>query len=339
MKIKQLHDIQGRLPVGDPFILAAYHYDLYPAGNGEMGPVETKRKSYNGSDFDPDAAWRMYHGDKIPGFPYHPHRGFEIVTYIPEGFADHCDSRGSRGRYGEGDVQLMSAGKGVLHSEMFPLLHDDRENPLRLFQIWLNLPSSHKLTEPGYKMIWSEQLPQGSWLAESGGKVTFKVLLGEFGGVQAKQPLPHSWAANPANHVRIVAIELEAGASFELEAVSNSLNRQLFYYEGQEAISVDGQPVQARQMVDLVGGENIPIANHTGTAKLLLLEGEPIGEPVAAYGPFVMNTPEELEVAFAEYKRTQFGGWPWGPTERDMVNDIDAGRFASYDFGEKVDHP
>ena len=339
MKIKQIFNIKGQLPIRDPYIMGAYHYDRYPKGNGEMGPNVDVSQKANGSDFNPDASWRMYHGDKIPGFPYHPHRGFEIVTYVPIGYADHCDSRGSRGRYGQGDVQLMSAGKGVLHSEMFPLIHDDKENPLRLFQIWLNLPAKSKLTEPDYKMIWAEQLPEGSVDGGNGTKVDVKVLLGNYNGIQSVQPLTNSWAADPNNHVGIATLEMEAGSTFKLPAVTASLSRFLFFYEGNGQITIEGNPMKSNQMADLNGAEEIEITNGNQPAKILILEGEPIGEPVAAHGPFVMNTYEELQTSFEEYQKTQFGGWPWGPTERDMVNPKDAGRFASYDFDQVIDRP
>lgn len=339
MKINNIFTIKGQLPVKDPYIMAAYHYDLYPQGNGQMGPAADISDRVQGNDFNPDAKWRMYHGDKIPGFPYHPHRGFEIVTYVAEGFADHCDSRGSKGRYGDGDVQLMSAGKGVLHSEMFPLIYDDKENPLRLFQIWLNLPAKSKLTEPDYKMIWSEQLPEGSYNSENGGEVKIKVLLGNYNGISAVAPLKNSWAANPANHVGIAAVELAPGTSFTLPKVSHTLTRFVFFYDGAGTIQIDGMAFEQNKMLDLNGGEEVVIQNGDQVAKILVLEGEPIGEPVAAYGPFVMNTYEELEESFAEYRQTQFGGWPWGPNEIDMVNPKDAGRFASYNFDKEIDRP
>jgi hypothetical protein len=135
----------GPMPTLDPFLFCVYHKDQYPPGNAAM---EAPRIG-NGQDFDAKTPYRMYHGGKIPGFPQHPHRGFETITATIEGIIDHADSTGNAGRYGMGDVQWMTAGKGVVHSEMFPLLKQKADNPTRFFQIWLNLPSVSKMVDPG----------------------------------------------------------------------------------------------------------------------------------------------------------------------------------------------
>lgn len=110
-------------------------------------------KRGNGADFSPTAPYRMYHGDKIPGFPQHPHCGFETLTATVSGIIDHSDSMGGAGRYGNGDLQWMTAGKGICHCEMFPLVNDKGPNTLKLFQIWLNLPASSKRVDPAYVMV------------------------------------------------------------------------------------------------------------------------------------------------------------------------------------------
>lgn len=133
----------------DPFLFCVYHMDHYPAGDAKM---RAPRRG-NGADFNPTAPYRMYHGDDIPGFPQHPHRGFETLTAVMTGVADHSDSLGNAGRYGFGDLQWMTAGKGVVHGEMFPLINTDKPNPLRLFQIWLNLPKKNKMADPTYVMV------------------------------------------------------------------------------------------------------------------------------------------------------------------------------------------
>ncbi|MCA1757901.1 MAG: pirin family protein [Bacteroidales bacterium] len=109
-------------PTRDPFLFCVHHLDLYPRGNGEMGPAASLAGRNLGQDFTTKDGWRMYHGERIPGFPAHPHRGFETVTVVLDGFVDHSDSHGSAGRYGNGDVQWMTAGSGLQHAEMFPLV-------------------------------------------------------------------------------------------------------------------------------------------------------------------------------------------------------------------------
>lgn len=340
MKVKNINKVVGPMPVRDPFILSAYHHDVYPKGNGNMGVDPELLKGKNiGQDFDRDAKWRMYHGESIPGFPHHPHRGFEIVTIAADGYADHFDSKGSKGRYGNGDVQLMSAGSGILHGEMFPLLNEEKENEFRLFQIWLNMHSSDKLTEPTYKMLWSETIPEANFKSANGGNVHLKVILGEYHGVKSHDPLAHSWARDPKHNVGIALVTLDPGAIFTLPAVSETMNRFVFFYEGADILKIDGYGIEERHLADLAGNEEIELINGNALAKILILEGEPINEPVAAYGPFVMNTAQELQEAFKEYQLTQFGGWPWGDKETDIVNPKEAGRFASYNFGKELDGP
>ena len=121
--------IQSVRPLGftwetrDPFLFSVHHLDVYPEGNDEMGPAASLSGRNMGQDFEPKDGWRMYHGMTVPGFPMHPHRGFETVTVVLEGFVDHSDSHGTSGRNGNGDVQWMTAGAGLQHAETFPLLN------------------------------------------------------------------------------------------------------------------------------------------------------------------------------------------------------------------------
>ena len=132
----------------DPFLFCVHHLDLYPAGNEAMGPAASLAGREIGMDFEGKDGWRMYHGDVVPGFPRHPHRGFETVTLVRRGFIDHSDSLGATARFGQGDVQWMTAGRGIVHAEMFPLREREAGNPAELFQIWLNLPRADKMVDP-----------------------------------------------------------------------------------------------------------------------------------------------------------------------------------------------
>ena len=137
--------LDRRLPGIDPFIFGMVHQDRYPAGNGQLGPRQELLQGREiGMDFSDKDGFSMYHGEEVPGFPAHPHRGFETVTIVRKGLVDHADSLGATARYGEGDVQWLTTGAGVQHSEMFPLLSTEHDNPLELFQLWLNLPEQDK---------------------------------------------------------------------------------------------------------------------------------------------------------------------------------------------------
>ena len=137
----------------DPFLFCVYHDDAYPPGNGAFGPAVSLAGRDLGQDFSRKDGWSMYHGDTVPGFPPHPHRGFETVTVVRQGLVDHADSLGARARYGAGDVQWLTTGAGIVHAEMFPLLDTQAPNPLELFQIWLNLPARNKMAAPHFTMF------------------------------------------------------------------------------------------------------------------------------------------------------------------------------------------
>ena len=142
------------------------------------------------------------------GFPQHPHRGFETITVVREGLVDHADSTGAAGRYGNGDVQWMTAGKGVLHSEMFPLLKSEEENPLELFQIWINLPRKNKMVDPHFKMMWTESIPVFSEMDANENKVMVEVIAGNFQDLTAPKPPPNSWAHEAVNDVMLSLIHI-----------------------------------------------------------------------------------------------------------------------------------
>ncbi len=330
--IRQVVDLGFPWQTLDPFLFCVHHEDYFPQGNGTMGPDPALLAGRNiGMDFEIRDGWRMYHGDTVPGFPAHPHRGFETVTVVTRGFVDHADSMGAAGRYGEGDTQWMTAGKGVQHSEMFPLLRDDRDNTMELFQIWLNLPGRDKMTEPHFAMLWSEDTPIVSVEHGSGAKAHIRVIAGEAEGQRAAPPPPDSWAADPANEVGIWTIELEPGAEWTLPKAGKTVNRVAYAYRGSEAV-LNETTLKRDQGAVLVPDADMTVRNRSAEpVAVLVLQGQPINEPVAKYGPFVMNTEAEIHQAFADFRRDEFGGWPW--PRNDQVHEKHRGRFAKHADG------
>ena len=164
----------------------------------------------------------MYHGETVPGFPAHPHRGFETVTIVRKGLIDHSDSLGAAARFGQGDVQWLTAGQGIVHAEMFPLLHEDRPNPVELFQIWLNLPARSKMAAPHFRMFWSHQVPHLQVRDDAGRATEVAVISGRLDGAAAPlPPPPDSWAARADADVAIWTIRMEPGARWALPAAGD----------------------------------------------------------------------------------------------------------------------
>ncbi len=331
--IKKIKQLGFQWETQDPFLFCAYHLDTYPKGNERMGPAASLAGRDLGSDFAPnDEGWRMYHGQKVPGFPAHPHRGFETVTIVEQGLADHSDSLGAAGRFGNGDVQWMTAGRGVQHSEMFPLLDQDGENPLLLFQLWLNLPRKNKLVAPHFKMLWNEDIPTHSFTDVTDRTISIKIISGDYGEVKGPQAAPDSWAAEDENKVAIWLITLEKGAQWEIPTEDSSVNRSVYFYDGDE-IEVEGYHIPKGHSIDLMADQKLIINNGSKSSSFLLLQGKPIGEPVAQQGPFVMNSNQEINEAILEFRRTEFGGWPW--PSYDHTHPRDRGRFALHADGRE----
>jgi len=316
----------------DPFLFCVHHLDDYPAGNEDLGPAASLEGRNLGQDFTTRDGWRMYHGDTIPGFPAHPHRGFETVTIVLRGFVDHSDSHGAAGRYGNGDVQWMTAGSGLQHSEMFPLLKKDKGNPLELFQIWLNLPGSKKFAPPHFAMLWAEDIPVYSEKDKNGKLTEAIVIAGKLGNVQAPPPAPDSWAADSENESGIWLIKMEENAEWILPPASAEVNRSLYFYRGTE-LDIAGIGIQPYHSVSLLPDFPVTIRNDGKDAFLLLLQAKPINEPVAQHGPFVMNNAAEIQQAIYDYRSTGFGGWPW--PRHDQVHSAERGRFARYSDGRE----
>ncbi len=314
----------------DPFIMTMHHLDEYPAGNDAQGPAASLEGRRIGSDFSGTDGWSMYHGDVVPGFPQHPHRGFETVTVVRRGYVDHSDSLGATARYGGGDVQWLTTGGGIQHAEMFPLIQDGERNVLELFQIWLNLPPESKMVPPYFRMLWSETIPT---VAPAPG-VSIDVVAGALDGRVAPEAPPDSWASSDNGDMAIWMIRIEPGAGWDIPAGPVGVNRMVHFFEGSEMV-VAGEPVPVGKGIRLQEDVTVPILNTGAPAELLLLQGRPIGAPVFQLGPFVMNTPAELQEALDDYRTTGFGGWPW--SRRDPVHPRPEGRFALHADG-RVEH-
>lgn len=248
----------GRLDMADPFLLL-----------DEMGPAT----------FGPGEA---------PGFPDHPHRGFETVTYMLDGVMEHRDSAGHRGTIGPGDVQWMTAGSGLVHSEM----PHPRGGRLHGFQLWVNLPATEKMSPPRYQELTADDIPQ--W---QGDGAVVKVLAGKVGDVDGRIE----------THVPIVYlhVRLDPAATFG-QPVPAGLSA--FVYLSAGSATIGGEFVDRKASVILDNtGDSVTITAGDDGADLLLLAGEPLAEPVARYGPFVMNTRAEIVEAVEDYQSGKMG--------------------------------
>lgn len=235
-----------------------------------------------GSD-DPDAY--------IAGFPEHPHRGFETVTYMLDGRMRHKDSVGNEGVLEPGSVQWMTAGRGILHSEM----PEQKQGMMRGFQLWLNLPASDKMTEPRYQDIQAGELPTFSMPGVSG-----KVIAGSFAG--AKSPVRTGWT-----DAFYLDVALDEGAKLEVPLKPDH-NAFIFPFEG--SIDVDGgsggTKVASHSIAVLSRGDTVLLRGATGGGRMLLAAARPIEEPISRHGPFVMNTDAEIRQAFDDYRSGAF---------------------------------
>lgn len=330
LEVKPLPPSPTPWPVPDPFLFCVHHDDAYPAGNAVLGPAASLDGRELGMDFAGRDGWRMYHGRNVPGFPQHPHRGFETVTVVRRGLLDHSDSLGATARYGGGDVQWLTAGAGIQHAEMFPLLELHAPNPVELFQIWMNLPRADKFAPPHFSMLWDRLIPR---VTPAG--VTVTVIAGALAGMRAAPPPPNSWAARPASDVAIWTIKLAPNATWTVPPATAGANRWLYGVTG-VGLAIDGTAIPAQHAAVLRADRPARLEAGAHEVELLMLQGQPIGEPVVQRGPFVMNTKAEINQAIHDFQTTGFGGWTWASTE--PVHPRDAGRFARRPDGS-IDRP
>ncbi len=232
--------------------------------------------------------------DYLAGFPDHPHRGFETVTYMLEGHMRHEDNFGNRGDLGPGDVQWMTAARGVIHSEM----PQQTEGRMRGFQLWINLPAREKMKPASYRDIGSHEIPTVA--LESGGEL--RVIAGEFAQASGVVRGPiHGGSTQPLYY----DLRLPAGASATLPTPAGH-NVFLYAYDGQAAVGDDGRALPYRAAGLLTRGDTVEVTAGADGVRLLMIGGRPIGESVVQYGPFVMNTVAEIEQAIVDFQSGRF---------------------------------
>ncbi len=247
-------------------------------------------------DLDPFLMLDEFGSDKgadyIGGFPDHPHRGFETVTYMLAGRMRHGDNQGNVGLLRPGSVQWMTAGRGIIHSEM----PEQEDGLMQGFQLWVNLPAKDKMCKPRYQDIDPEKIP----VVERADGIRVKVLAGSFDGVTG----PVSAVATEPLYLDI---SLPAGAALDV-AVPAQHNAFAYPFEGTARIgaSVDAKVIARGEIAVLSLGAGVHLAAENGPARLILVAGRPLREPVAKYGPFVMNTPDEIRQAIADYQAGRF---------------------------------
>jgi len=300
----------GPWDTSDPFLFCVHHNDNYPKANDSLGPDKSLEGRQIGNDFSNINGWSMYHGKNIPGFPRHPHRGFETITIVEKGLIDHSDSMGYSARYGDGDVQWLTAGDGIQHSEMFPLLDKNKSNSIDFFQIWINLKSENKRVKPNFSMFWKDEIPKVVIRDKNNLKTEIDIIAGTYKGKNAPSPPPNSWANNKENSVNIWKIKMNENTSWKLPEVELGISRTLYIYRG-SGILLNEKKVNSGYMIKLKTNQDILISSIDKTTKILLLQARPINEPIVKYGPFVMNTKAEIQEAFDDYNKTSFGDWTW----------------------------
>lgn len=287
MKIKSIQQVLAPLPphmVGDGFRVHNFFPGGYDMGQKRMSPFFLL--DYNSKiDFAPR--------DTPRGVGVHPHRGFETVTIAYHGKVAHHDSTGNSGVIGEGDVQWMTAGSGVLHKEYHEEGYSKKGGPFQMVQLWVNLPAKNKMSAPGYQAITRDQMGRYS-LPDNGGEV--EVIAGEFNGVKGP--------ASTFSPIQMYNIRIKKGASLSFD-LPEKYNTGMLVIEGQAKINDSDAPAD-HFVLFKNDGEIISVRAEEDSV-LLVLSGEPIDEPIAAYGPFLMNTHEELVQAYDDFHKGKFG--------------------------------
>ena len=236
--------------------------------------------------------------DYLAGFPMHPHRGIETVTYMLDGQVDHKDSMGNSGTIGKGDIQWMTSGSGILHEEM---PKEPEEGIMEGFQLWVNLPAKLKMTIPRYQGILSSQIPE----VEDDNGVTVRIVAGDYNGV--KGAISEIYA-DP----EYLDVNMPAGSSF-VQHIKRGHTAFAYIFEG-EGIFGDldlesfkkGANIKATRMAIFGDGDLLKVYTDQNPVRFLLISGKPLNEPIARYGPFVMNTNDEIEQALRDLQNDTF---------------------------------
>ena len=264
----------------------------------EGAGVRLKRAfGYADPSLDPFLLLDDFHSDDpndyIAGFPWHPHRGIETITYMLHGKVEHGDSLGNGGAIEAGDVQWMTAGSGIIHQEMPQ--KDEKDPKLAGFQLWANLPASHKMMEPRYREVKKEQIPEVS----INDKVKIKIVAGEINGV--KGPVEDIFT-----EPEYFDVAMDPNSAFN-HSIKEGNNVIAYIIEGEAYFDEDNETlVGAENLVIYRDGDQVLIRTTKKNVRFLLISGKPIKEPVAWRGPIVMNTDEELRIAFQEYQNGTF---------------------------------
>lgn len=263
--------------------------------------------------FDPFLLLDDFRSDKredyIRGFPWHPHRGIETITYVLDGDVEHGDSMGNKGIISSGDIQWMTAGSGIIHQEM---PKGDKKGTMYGFQLWANLPKSHKMIDPRYQDVKSSQVPEV--VLKNGAKV--KVICGMVDGkkgpvrdividpeyLDVTIPARSEFTHQTKRGHTVLAYVIEGKGIF-----CNQKDPFAYDMEGVNYFDMERECLVHNGMIVLFGdGDQVTVSTEADHVRLLLISGRPINEPVAWYGPIVMNTEEELRIAFEEYQHGTF---------------------------------
>ena len=280
----------------DPFLFCVYHKDDYPKGNDELGPAASLAGRYLGQDFVIKDGWRMYHGHKVPGFPSHPHRGFEPITLLFKGEQLHRDSLGNEMLVKAGDVQWTTAGRGIIHAEGPSKSFVERGGDLEGIQLWLNLPAKDKMMPAAYQHLKSEDIPI---VKNNDGSMTLKVIAGTQGEANG--------LIQTQTDVNVFTVH--ASESGQMTVTLPKQHQSLVYLLDGEVLVNNKEQLKkgALQMFTFnTDGEAIELKAAVEST-LLILSGEPIEEEVTQYGPYVMNTQTEIMEAMRDFQQGKMG--------------------------------